>query len=201
MRDAVARRHFRNRRGLFLAVAAALLASGCNGLLPESTKLKKSPWTSFAEARSAYDKITPQRSTVADLEGLGFDPYKTPNITILSYLDLIERFMPHPAITADDLDPSVRRCIEAREGCGGYEVKPNSIHTERTGNFISDMLNFRRITHRSGWSFEALIVLHDDLVVYKIWRGTPIIQEKEEQRNPLGPLQEPGDWVTDTMIP
>ncbi|MDP6935050.1 MAG: adenylate/guanylate cyclase domain-containing protein, partial [Myxococcota bacterium] len=48
---------------------------------------------------------------------------KTPNITILSYLDLIERFMPHPTITAGDLDPSVRRCIESRDGCGGYEVK------------------------------------------------------------------------------
>jgi hypothetical protein len=201
MREAVEGRHSNCRPRLYLAVAAALLLSGCNGLLPESTKLKKSPWTSFAEARSAYDKITPLRSTVADLESLGFDPYKTPNITILSYLDLIERFMPHPTITAGDLDPSVRRCIESRDGCGGYEVKPNSIHTERTGNFISDMFNFRRTTHRSGWSFQALIVLQDDLVVYKIWRGTPIIQEEEHQRNPLGPLQDPGDWVTDTMMP
>ena len=54
---------------------------------------------------------------------------------------------------------------------------------------ILDSLNFKRRTEISGWRFTGLIVLKDDLVVYKLWGGQPSIKESEETRNPLGPFQ------------
>jgi len=44
-------------------------------------------------------------------------------------------------------------------------------------------------TNTLGWQFDALIILQDDLVVYKLWSGKPNILLQEEERSPLGPLQ------------
>ena len=52
-----------------------------------------------------------------------------------------------------------------------------------------DLLTFKRRTIVSGWSFNALIVLSDGIVVYKVWSGDPIISGDKLRKNPLGPLQ------------
>ena len=64
-----------------------------------------------------------------------------------------------------------------------------SLKKKRAGNFWLDALNFKRLTETTGWRFTGLIVLKDDLVVYKLWGGQPSIQEAETSRNPLGPFQ------------
>ena len=40
-----------------------------------------------------------------------------------------------------------------------------------------------------------MFVLKQDLVIYKLWSGTPRIQEYGKKRNPLGPLQGIGSSV------
>ena len=45
----------------------------------------------------------------------------------------------------------------------------------------------------TGWRFNALVVLKDDLVVYKLWGGQPTIRETEKDTRPLGPLQNLGE--------
>jgi hypothetical protein len=44
-------------------------------------------------------------------------------------------------------------------------------------------------TYSLGWQFDALIIMQDDLVVYKLWSGKPNILLQEEERSSLGPLQ------------
>ena len=46
----------------------------------------------------------------------------------------------------------------------------------------------------------ALIVVVDDLVVYKVWDGTPLIDAEITKKNPLGPLQEPATLVEDAAL-
>lgn len=179
---------------LFLAV---LPVAACNSALPTQDTATKSPWQNFADAKAAYDGIVPLQTTGPELKAIGFDPYSTPNIAILSYLEIMQRFMPNDEIRVDDLEPGVRACIEGQSACQGYEFSPERIHAERVGDVIADMLNFHRHTITTGWSFSALVLLKDDVVLYKIWRGSPMIEQERDRRNPLGPLQDTGDLLRD----
>jgi hypothetical protein len=170
---------------------AALCLSGCASLLPSGKAVPEGPWKSFDEAKASYDRIVPERTTVKELAELGFDPFQTPNIAILSYADLRRRFSV-TSLSGDELDPLLRDCLAARERCTAYETDLKRTERHRSGNFWLDFLDFRRTTDVTGWRFNALIVLKDDRVVYKLWGGQPIIREREDDRNPLGPLQGSG---------
>lgn len=170
-----------------------LLTSSCTGLLPSVEKTTQSPWNSFDSAKESFDKIIPQKTTSEDLKTLKFDPFETANVKLITYLDLIERFIPNESIGLDDLPSGVRSCLEAKEACQGYEVNPQKVNNKRYGNVLLDLLNFRRQTKIFGWKFSALVVLQEGLVVYKLWGGEPNVLQFEDKRNPLGPLQEIGE--------
>lgn len=136
-----------------------------------------------------YEKIKAYETTKEELKELGFDPYTQPNIRILSYLDIIQRFMPNDSITLDDLDAAVSFCIKSRDKCLAYEAQPQRTKSKRVGNVALDMMTFKRRTLASGWSFYALILINDGVVVYKVWSGEPFISGEKIRNNPLGPLQ------------
>ena len=173
----------------FAAILLALTVYGCSNALPRTEDTTRSRWHSFEEAMADYEKIIPYDTTVEELKGLGYDPYTQPNIRILSYLDIIQRFMPNQSITLDDLDPGLSFCIQSRNLCQAYEARPQESKTKRVGNVFMDLLTFKRRTIASGWSFNALVVLSDGIVVYKVWSGDPIISGDKLRKNPLGPLQ------------
>ncbi|PLX49765.1 MAG: hypothetical protein C0613_06190 [Desulfobulbaceae bacterium] len=114
---------------------------------------------------------------------------------ILTYLDIMGRFMPNPAIKKEELDPSIRRCIEARHDCHAYEMRVEVFNSERRGNVFLDLFGFKRKTYRSGWYFQSLFVVNDGCVVYKLWGGKPNVNETSLQKKPLGPLQDAGPAV------
>jgi hypothetical protein len=177
---------------LILVFSLALISTGCFSLLP-STKTKiQSQWQSFDAAKTSFDKVTPYQTTEADLKTLGFDPYTSPNIKILTYLDVMNRFMPNPSIKKEELDEGIQYCIDSREYCKALEFQPSHVNTQRQGNVVLDVLNFQRKVEQTGWEFQAFIVLIDDVVVYKLWGGKPAIDEYREAKNPLGPLQDAG---------
>ncbi len=167
----------------------ALLLGGCGSLLPKAKNITISPWNSYQEVQQTFDKIVPHKTTVSDLKALKLVPQVNPNIAILNYSDVLRRFIPSPSVNADDLDEGVKECISAKTACQGYEVKQSVIDRKRYGNFWADFLNFRRKTDVIGWSFVGVILLKDDVVVYKLTGGEPSIHQFEEERNPLGPLQ------------
>ena len=72
---------------------------------------------------------------------------------------------------------------------------------ERKGSFWADFLNFQRRTETTGWRFTALVLLVNDLVVYRSWSGQPAIDEKEVTHNPLGPFQDIGPSVVPNAVP
>jgi len=61
---------------------------------------------------------------------------------------------------------------------------------------VLDVLGFQRETHTAGWRFNGLILLKDEVVVYKLTGGQPAIQQTEENQNPLGPVQAISSKVT-----
>jgi len=186
------------RRWLVVAVLGFVL-SGCANALPTSENLTKSPWANFDEVKAAYDKVEPGRTTADMLRASGFDPYASPNVRVLNYLDVMRHFLSGDAIRINDLHPAVQTCIRAREACSAYSLSLEHLHRERKGSAMLDLFNFRRQTHETGWRFAALFVLHNGVVSYKLWSGMPRIDRRLQHDNPLGPVQEPADIIRGQM--
>ena len=122
--------------------------------------------------------------------------FLNPNIAIVTYLDLINRFMPSSSFQKEELPEGIQDCIENNNLCSGYELKISQVQSKRFGNVFLDLFDFKRETRKTGWEFNALIVLINNRVVYKLWSGKPQIDEFSYKKNPLGPLQE-----SETLIP
>ncbi|HSN22445.1 MAG TPA: hypothetical protein VLS49_17300 [Usitatibacter sp.] len=173
------------------AAALAAAAAGCS-VLPSAHTEVESRWKSFDEARMAVQAIVPHESTVADLRACGIDPYTSPNVELLSFSDIVRRFPLDGRYSAERLDGGLRECIEAGQACSGYSVDLRDIRRERTGSFLADFFGFKRTVDVSGWTFNALVLLVDDRVVYTLHGGQPIVRAQELSRQPLGPAQDVG---------
>jgi hypothetical protein len=176
--------------GLLVFAGLAILVCGCKSLFPSNTSTTESRWKSYEEASSAFDKIVPHQTDTNRLAQLGFHPSVSPNVKILTYVDLVQIFMPNPAISTQDLPPGVRECIDAREDGLAYAVELNNIHSKRHGNLFLDIFGFKRKTHETGWHFKGLILIKDGVVVYTLSSGEPQISRDDNQVKPLGPFQE-----------
>lgn len=177
----------------FFVVATALLPlSACAswGILPSTVETTESPFKTYKSAEDAYAQVRPYVTTQKELKKRGFDPYTTPNIRVLNYLDLVPRFMPQQSMKHEDLDPAVQGCLTARERCTGWLAEPSISSKDRTGNVALDVLGFERETTSTGWKAQMLLLIQDGVVVYKLWSGTPTILEVKTEKKPLGPLQD-----------
>jgi hypothetical protein len=117
------------------------------------------------------------------------------NVALLTYSDIILRFPIGGSVPPEKLDRGLRECLFAGKSCYGYAMNIRDVKRDRTANFWLDSLNFYRKVDVSGWSFNALILLIDDVVVYTLYGGQPVIREVETNRQPLGPLQTWGDAI------
>lgn len=178
----------------------ALGLSGCGSMLPHGEERVTSPWDSFDQVMAAYDKVVPRQTTRQELEQLNFSPEQSPNVQILNHFEILNRVAPHQALGREDLPVGLLACVRTEGQCQAYEVKVQVTENKRYGNFLADFLNFRRKTQIRGWAFNAVFVLNDGLVIYKVWSGTPRIDEYRDVNNPLGPLQGIGPDVVRPSI-
>lgn len=172
--------------------SAALSLSACAswGVLPSTVEKTESPFQTYKSAEDAYAQVKPFVTTTKELKARGFDPYTTPNIRVLNYLDLVPRFLPQQSMKMDDLDPAVQACLTARDRCSGWLAEPSISSKDRTGNVALDVLGFERETTSTGWKASMLLLVQEGVVVYKLWSGTPTILEVKTEKKPLGPLQD-----------
>ncbi|HUJ02502.1 MAG TPA: hypothetical protein VLW75_02615 [Rhizomicrobium sp.] len=176
------------------------MLAGCGGLglLPSQTDDQNTHFQSYDDVEAAYEAVRPGQTPASDLSKEGFDSAHSPNVEVLSYLGVIERFMPRNSISFDELDPAVQSCIEARERCTAYVFHPGRLHQERTGNFLLDLFGFERTTVSTGWQAEVVFLVQDSRVAYKVMLGKPNIDTSRDLVQPLGPLQDFGDTVMRT---
>jgi len=173
------------------ALTLALHATGCSSLLPKA-HTESPTFQTFDEARQAIEALVPTKSGLATLTEMGLTPTKQPNTVILTHADVVRRVVNGSVLSKEDLDPGIVTCINARDACRGWELNVANITKARTGNFLADFVNFKRRTETTGWRFNALILLVNDVVVYRGWGGQPVVNEVEVNTNPLGPLQDMG---------
>ena len=175
---------------LMLVLAGMFLTAGCKSLFPHNESITVSRWGGYNDVDAAFGKIEPFCTTVEDLRTLGFHPNGSPNIKILTYVDIVQTFLPNAAIHKEDLPEAVRACIDAKEKSRAYLVELHDTKDKRHGNLFLDIFGFKRLTHISGWEFKGLILIKDDLVLYKLSSGEPHVSRDENKIKPLGPLQE-----------
>jgi len=194
----------RIRSGRYARIAASLFVTltlvGCGGLglLPHETSINNTRFNSYTEVATAYDSIVPGETQLVDLSRIGFDSVSNSNIEILSYLGVIERFMPRDSIRFDRLDPAVQGCIEARDRCTAFVFRPQRLEQERQGNILLDVLGFNRTTVNRGWAAEVTLLVENGRVAYKVMSGRPRIEDYNEVVQPLGPLQDLGGTAVRT---
>lgn len=169
--------------------------SACASLLPTSKQTNDLPWESYEKAQEVFASITPASTKLDDLRKLGISPDNTPNVALLNYADVMRRLAATSSVEINLLPPEVQKCLASHTECYAYQIEQKRLDRRRFGNFWLDFLTFNRQVQVSGWQFEALIIMQKDIVVYKLWSGKPNIQQLEEERNPLGPLQGLGSSI------
>ncbi len=179
-----------SRVSVLSAACVALASCASWGVLPSTVETTQTPFQTYVSAEDAFNQVKPFVTTARELKVRGFDPYTTPNIKVLNYLDLVPRFLPQQSMKSDDLDPAVQACLTARERCAGWLAEPSISSKDRTGNVALDVLGFERETTSTGWKASMLLLVQDGVVVYKLWSGTPSILEVKTEKKPLGPLQD-----------
>jgi hypothetical protein len=170
----------------------SLCLSACASLLPSTKQINDLPWGSYQQAQEVFAQIAPTQTRLADLQKMGIDPDKTPNVALLNHADVTRRLVAISTLEINFLPPLVQQCLAAYTDCFAFQIEQKHLDRKRYGNFWLDFLTFNRKVEISGWQFEALIIMHKDMVVYKLWTGKPTILQLEEERNPLGPLQGAG---------
>jgi hypothetical protein len=173
----------------FSILGLSIALTACSSLLPHSTQKPQAPWGTYAEAKDLFGKIVPDQTSVAALKEMGFDPKLISNFAILNHVDLMRRLVGTNSFDVRLLETSLQSCITAQATCYAYEIEQTYTEKQRVGNFWLDFLNFKKKIDITGWQFDAIIVIHNEVVIYKLWSGKPNIHQFEEERNPLGPLQ------------
>jgi hypothetical protein len=170
--------------------ALSLLGACASDVLPRTERQAAGPFATYDLAEAAFQAIEPGITTKATLRELGIDPATTPNLSVVSYLEVMRHFMPNDTVAMRDLDPAVQSCLAAKTACTGWLLTPSASTSQRTGDVSLDVLGFQRETEETGWSASMLLLLADDVVVYKLWSGTPNTAERRQETNPLGPAQD-----------
>lgn len=180
---------------LFLATL-----TGCSTMLPSGSTDTPSTFASFDAAREAAEKIVPFKTRTSELAALGFDPLGGRNVTLIPYPEIAGRLAPYPGLPLKDLDPGVRKCIEAQASCKGFVFHFERQDRRREGNFWGDFFNIRRVTTVTGWWFDALVVESNGVVLFRSVGGQPRTDRVEKRINPLGPLQPAGESAGSVML-
>lgn len=175
---------------MVLALSGMIFTSGCKSLFLSSSSTVNSRWNTYTQVATAFDKIQPYNTDGNGLKTLGFDPSVSPNVKILTYVEILPIFMPNSGVHKEDLPSAVQEFIDADGDGIAYVVDLNNLKSKRYGNLLLDIFDFKRKTHTSGWNFRGIILMKNDVVIYKLASGEPNISTDEKKIRPLGPLQE-----------
>jgi len=185
-----------NRSGIARWIAAGGMVfalGGCGGmLLPDQSEVGTSTFESYKAVQNAFDHIALKRTSMTDMSTLGFDADKTPNVQVLSYLDIVEHFMPNSSMAFDKLDPAVQDCIMARTNCEGYVFKVAHHDFSRNGSLFLDVFGFVHTTTETGWTAQVLVLVQNGQVTHKLLSGEPHVEIVRDDIQPLGPIQNLG---------
>ena len=151
-----------------LVVPLAVLGCGALTLLPRQPDSSATEIKSLKDLASAYARILPGRTRASQLAGLGFDT-TTPDVQVLSYLGVMERYMTGASTSFDRLDAALQNCIEARDRCTAFVFKPGD---QGHGASMFARLGFG--ANAAGRAAEVTLLVQNGRVAYKSMTGLPL---------------------------
>jgi len=123
---------------ILVGSALASLGNAALPLWPSQTDAPSKPLRTSRDIIQAYSHIRPGVTRASELAGYGFD--STANGTrLLSYLGVMENFIPHDSRQFDRLDAAIQTCVAARERCTALIFQPagNSSSARAHGMFAA----------------------------------------------------------------
>jgi hypothetical protein len=177
------------KRLFFLVIPFLLFSCRSTQLLPSSYDESVYLFNSYETAMEAYAQIEPYETMEDELKDLGFDIKQGNNVEVMTYLDVSKMFLHNQAIEKNDLPLGIIECLKAQGECRAYKFIFESTRKERYGSFWADVADFRKKTHHTGWRFECVIIVANEIVVYSLQSGVPNIDKRDVKKQPLGPLQ------------
>ncbi len=91
------------------------------------------------------------------------------------------------------------QCLEAKDRCIGYAFDFSKTDTQRVGSFWADVFNFRKKQELQGWSFKAVFVFVNDVLVHKVSNGEPEHPSPGRQEEPAGSAAGRGEYFSDKL--
>ena len=177
-----------------LLISVVLVFIFSCSVLPSKKNKQVSNWDNFYLAYEAFEKVEINKTTIIELQDLGFDPFESTNIAIENYLNIRNRFDPNNL--GINMPKSVQECLALQENCKAYVATISHSNEDRVGNPFLDITGFHKETHILGWDFQAIFIIKNNIVIYKLWAGQPNKKQIIHETKPLGPLQDVSDIVT-----
>lgn len=175
-------------RGTFFSVACAvcatILLTGCGGFGNRSGKEStNSTWLSFPHIQHDFKAIEPYKTTASDLGKFGFGE-DSPNVKRIDYLRLRESLVGKDA-GVDILPLPIQTCLSLKDACRGLIVKVRDTKKVGLESFSNRILEGQKTTEITGWEFEGIVVIQNDMVVYaKPRTEDPNIRTMTEEKDP-----------------
>ncbi|HUO87653.1 MAG TPA: hypothetical protein VMU08_00650 [Rhizomicrobium sp.] len=150
-----------------LFVILAVAGFGTLTLLPRQSDLSTGAPLTAKELAAAYARVQPGATRASQLARLGFDT-STPSAQVLSYLGVLERFLPRDSTKFDRLNVALRSCIEAQDRCTALVFTPGDGRAHHGGMFAA--LGFGAAS-AAGRPAQVTLLVQDGRVAYKMMTG------------------------------
>lgn len=166
----------------------ATFSNSTGNLLPSGESSTIMPWKDYAQAESAFYRIVPGKTTLKDLDEIGFSSMAA-NATVLDPLTIKNLFLgPNSGAKMEQYPEVIQAYLNDFEHCKGLQFHYEVLKTKGQGSLFLRTFDFKAKDSITGWNFDAWIFIRKDLVVYKLWKGTPNINRTQQRNNPLGPM-------------
>ena len=156
----------------------ALVGCGALLLLPRQNEASLTKLLTANELVAAYGRVQPGLTRASQLSQFGFDATAA-HAQVLSYLGVIERFMPRDSVHFDRLDAAIQDCVEARDRCTALVFQAS----DRVGNAQAS-----RFLTAIGLGADAaedlppqvILLIRDGRVAFKMMTGSRNISGRVE---------------------
>jgi hypothetical protein len=158
----------------------ALMPSGESGTVMQ--------WKNYNEVETAFNRIVPGKTTLKDLEGLGFGPGSA-NVTLLDALTVKDMFLGSSGSRIEQYPKLIQDFLNDFQNCKGLQFRYDVSKTMGTGSWLLRTFDFKSKDHITGWNVDVRIFMgKNDIVVCTFWKASPNLSRNQEQKNPLGPI-------------
>lgn len=155
----------------------ALVGCGVLTLLPRQSDPAPVRLMTVRDLAAAYARVQPGQTRTTQLSSLGFD-MGAGNSQSLSYLGVMERFMPRDSVRFDHLNAVVQDCIAARDHCTALVFRPmDRSHTYAWAHSaLLSAFGLGAAAAATDHTPEITLLIRDGRVAFKMISGLPTLR-------------------------